>query len=834
LEAPASCHYCELQYTPSGRLAKWSNSEYLPAQEDIERIERLSAAKIITLKNRTYYQVRKRMQGFTDITLIPVHVIYEVDNEFLQPYIFLDKWQNAFQNNARSYLKQIKVELGNQEIPELGLRLVDLEGRPVITLSQLPIYPFRQSLRLVILLTFGLGVLSFLISLRIYVNRHPHQRYQVNLTLIGAILFFRGILYAVGFPGTFLEAELFSPNILAFHWLAPSLGEMTINIVTFTAIIYILYTHSLRISAIVVRKLIRNQTWSWIYMVTSVVLSSLLFKAYIDVFEVINLNSKVDIEFSNIFKTNLYSYLILLDVGSLLLAITLLVFLFLRVNILYLRRYGRTLMFTVVHLAALCAINFLLHPNSKAAAIIVSISLGTYLYILYRSPFRHLLKYNLVNYLLITVVITLVVTYNVVVGIHINQQYKAVQIAERVKGSQSTTTVLSFIKAKRRIETDIDEIRAKRQLASDNRDFVDWLSTNYLENNFKGFEVDAFLYDTTGAPFDPALGGSKYGSAQKFNLNERKGSIQLSAQYPLYQLPNPYSQYTDFFIGSFELYLGSDSTQPVEVVVELQPTNGEAGGLYPSLSMEQSVFDDIKLINSMDHAVYREGILYTKRGQSNFQAILSDFDEILGKTNRRRQDHFEYLEPFEGDRMVLVRYPRQTSLEVITTFSFIFYFFNLASLVFFTLPILTLRLIRNRKLSTSLPLRTKIRLGLVTISILPMLVILALLYPFISQRYYSDARIELSRETQHITNLIESDYSEMQEDPFARQTGIRLFRERISELSAYFSNDINVYDKGGSRIASTQPFISEAGINTNLMHERALDSLQNSSLSDLV
>ncbi len=836
LSAPEGCYLCTLEYGPNGRLADWTNTSYLPTQDKIERIENIGSDRIISLKNRTYYQIRNREKGITRITLIPLYITYEVDNEFLSPFIFLGEWLSRLSDPNQRYLRNIDVEVGTLGDPESGIQIFDNSARPILYLGNLPTLPFRLPVRYGAIVTFILALFVFLFGLRWYVISHSTRKFTVNWILIGVTVAIRVLLYAIDFPGDYLDIQLFSPSILAFHFLAPSLGELTINILTFSVLIYIAYTHLLRIGVLWGRKLSRSPHLVWPVLLGNVALVSLLFKLYIDVFEAITLNSKVDIEFSNIFKTNIFSYLILLDVGTLLFSITLLAIIMLRVNILYCHNHPKRILYFVIQLAFTGLVNQLLHPSSWVASLVVTFSIAIYMVIIYRDPLKHILKQNLVNYLLLTTVISLVVTYNVVVGVHINLQYKAVQIAERVKKSQSTTTVLNFAKAQRRIQRDLSEIQAKHHFASNPRDFLEGLSSEYIEPYFKGFNVETFLYDSTGSPFYPDLPGSEFGPDPNnpFPLQNREGSIKLTMQHPLYQLPHPRGIYSDFFVGSFFIELGQDSSQTVEVLVELRPINREVDGLYPSLSMEQSMFDDLQLISSMNHAVYRDGILYTRRGDGVFPINMDNFEQIQGKTNRIRGKYSEYLEPFEGGRIVVVRYPRQSFVEVITTFSIIFYFFNLASLIFITIPILILRWMRRRRITTSLPLRTKIRFGLITISVLPMLVIIVLLYPFVSQRYYEDAKKELGIETRRITSLIEPAYTLMTKDRFGRITAVRAFENRVGELASYVSDDINIYDRRGLRITSTQPFIAEAGISSDLMNEVALDSLINGKLSELV
>ncbi|MEM7658740.1 MAG: ATP-binding protein, partial [Bacteroidota bacterium] len=179
-------------------------------------------------------------------------------------------------------------------------------------------------------------------------------------------------------------------------------------------------------------------------------------------------------------------------------------------------------------------------------------------------------------------------------------------------------------------------------------------------------------------------------------------------------------------------------------------------------------------------------------------------------------------------------FPQISLFETITTFSFIFYFFSLATLVFLGLPVLGLRSLRSRQFVYDIPLRAKIRFGLLAISILPMIVIIVLLYPFVSSRYEQEARDQLSEETARIATLVQPHYWSLRNDPFSRLTLQRDFQDEILELAKYVQNDINVYDQQGKFIASTQPMVFDMGISTDLMDARALKILKREGTSDLM
>ncbi|MEL7063361.1 MAG: hypothetical protein AAFP00_06450, partial [Bacteroidota bacterium] len=640
-------------------------------------------------------------------------------------------------------------------------------------------------------------------------------------------------LYLVGFPGDYLESDLFSPTVLAFHSLAPSLGELTLNIFTLGALVFVGYLTFLRISNVFFRRIIHDHYVAYPAMLLTTAISAFLIYWYIAVFEAITINSQVDIEFSNIFKTNAFSYLILLDVGMLLLSIILIISGILRLNALYARRYYLSPLFILFQILSIVSCNVYLHQGKPWLSIIASVVMVVILVTLYRIPFRSLLRQDLINYLMLTLSVTILVSYSAIEGVNLNTQLRVTQIAERVLGSQAANTVFGFTKAISKMDVEIQEIQFQQKALPKMDDFRDWVVQKYLAPNFKEFDVSLYAYSQ-----DSTLLVGYDEQQASFGLNspiplEQRGEV-VSDGVSLYQIPNSENKYLDLYVGRFALKLSNDSVPETVFVMELKPSTRKTGGLSPLLLLDQEVSEDIKLINSFDYAIYRDGILYNKRGESSFPIQMEDFEDYKTKTNRIRGDYQEFLEPIGKNKLVVVRYPMQRTFDVLTTFSFIFYFYILASLLVIALPVWILRLLRDRPMIYSIPLRSKIRFGLLTISILPMIVIIVMLYPFVSQRYFADAKRGLIEEASRITQVLDRDFQSLIEDPFGRVTQMRKFRARVLNLENLIQNDINIYDEVGKRIASTQPLIAESGIYTDLMNEEALAVLQQGDRSDYI
>ena len=250
------------------------------------------------------------------------------------------------------------------------------------------------------------------------------------------------------------------------------------------------------------RKLIRKPALAWPISVLIIGLSFALIAAYIKVFEIITVNSQVDIEFSNIFGTSVYSFLILLDVGILLLSVVLVMLLMLRFNVLFGIRENYSPLFLVVHILALIGFSYYFFMESWSLVAISVIAITMFMVVVYRSPFDRLLTYDISNYLILIFVFSLLVTYSVVAGIELKNEVKAEQIASRILGSQVTNTMFDYEISTSSIQTNLDEVRDRMLALNNHTAFRDWLQETYLEPNFRGFDVSLFMYDSDNNRLD--------------------------------------------------------------------------------------------------------------------------------------------------------------------------------------------------------------------------------------------------------------------------------------------------------------------------------------------
>ena len=607
------CHACQLSYSKINRLSSWQNKALLPTQKKVNRLGNIADEPIIQIDNRTYYQIRKKYEDSTSVILIPLRITYKVQNNLLPPFSFLGRSEKAFdQDSKRDYLQQLQVTIGRpKNIFEGDIFLRDEGGDIILTYSNMPVLPFRSLIRFAVLICLVLGGALLAVFLRMYALHKWEYRYFIDISLFVGVIAIRLIMHVTGLPGDYIDSKLFSPNILAFHALAPSLGELTINIFTFAILVWIAYMYFFRISNILYRKIIKNQYLAWPAMFTTLGISSYLLDMYIEVFKRISVNSSVDLDF---FKADLYSFLILLDVGVLLLALGLVIFSLLKLNVLYGHRYGKSPYFLSFHLLAVLVINFLLHQSSPEIALVNSVGVLLLGLCVLRIPFKPILHQDLVNYLVMTMVFSLLVTYNLVVGVELNHQVDAQYIAERIIGNETSKIVVSF----NAVTENVGNNQVEAEIQKDKMDmaeYEDWFIETFFKPSFEDFSYKISTYDyLEGKRLDPvAKNDVSLGPDADFPVT----SIGEKIIDNLYQLPNDDSKNLDLYVGIFKVKFPA-ANDSIQFYVQFSPNSEGREGLYLPLSLDQVDYDNIKLIQSYDYGLYRQGLLYHKQGETTF------------------------------------------------------------------------------------------------------------------------------------------------------------------------------------------------------------------------
>ena len=356
------CIACELTYSEAGRLISWTQSEYLPPKNKIERLSKIEADEAFLQTSRRFYvQMVTQENNRKRVILIPIYIQYQVKNNFLVPYVFLGRYSSLFNYEDRKNVKPFDRVGGSNFV-----RLVSpKDGGYLITYKGLPVNRLRSDIRELALALFALGLVGFILTARMYSIRFSKAKYKDSIFFFGVVLI-RIVLGVLGIPGhDYVDLELFSPGVAAMHeWFAPTLGDMSLNILIFLLLTWLLYKNFFRKANVIYRKILKIPALSYVFAASAILISCLLIRLHFDLFRQVINSSQVPIEFTNIFQTNIFSFLILLDIGLMLLAFGYIMILLLRFNLMFGKKLNYSWKFIGASVVLLLIINgFLFLPN---------------------------------------------------------------------------------------------------------------------------------------------------------------------------------------------------------------------------------------------------------------------------------------------------------------------------------------------------------------------------------------------------------------------------------------------------------------------------------------
>lgn len=825
------CTTCELLYDDSGKLVSWSNNEFLPPKNRIDRISKIHRDEDFLLTpGKTYLQIMSQEEKFTRVVLVPVYIEYKVSSNFLIPYVFLGRYSDLFSEKDRS--EEIRP---NENIREKFIRLESPKNGSFLTgLKGLPIERFREPVRKAVLLLFAIGLIGLLILIRSYTMAYWRPRYWSDALLLILLPGIRLLFWLINVPGDYVEYPLFSPELLAFNdILAPSLGDLTFNILTFFFVVWILYKNLFRYLNLAYRRLFKTLNLKWSIAALNLVMSCLLIKLYFEIFKTIIDNSTIAIEFTNIFKTDLYSYVILMDMGLLLVSFIFAIILLLRFNALLGERLNNKYGFISFQVGILLAVNVLLHLPEFAPAMVASFSLGAILLMIYRLPQARIAQFDLPNFLILLAVGASLSAFSLLDGLDSRNRHFLTKIADKVLEDRREKANTGCTKAGYSIDKPNEQtaIRLKFQELDGVGEFVDWFQIEYLDDNFGVFERRLAAYDQHGNRVDNNL---EFQS--QFNPFSTPDEESIIIPDKLYRIPSQSDRFIDAFMAIFRFEI--DTSLQLTFLLELSSNPYGLGSISPIVLVNSTTYQEEESFSSYDYAIYIGNKLYATNGHGTFGVNLTGSLVKEEPFFHKEDDYVEYVKSVSDgrpgvSRTIVVRYPRQAISEVFTTFSLVFYFFGFAMLVFMVFPAFFAGLVEKGFSIGALPIRTKIRGALVLVSIAPILGIILFLYPFIDNRFNEQARAEIIEETRRIAKLVQKDLQQI-EGRVEWSVITHSVENALAELGQTVPYDVNIFDHEGRLISSTELALYQSDILSGLMNADAHTDLRYGFFSNLV
>lgn len=813
------------------QLIDWNNSELMPSPRILRDLCTYPNRRTLQDKNKIYYFLRHEAPPYHLVTLLPVAVDYRVSNSLLPRTLFLGHY--AHDAAVREAMDKFEVHLRQVDG---GIKLFDGGDNFVYSLTVPDLRVFTQHTRMLVVLIGGLALVLLLVGMY---HALKDRGLRLGRVRIGGVWFFLGIatlvrwaLLAYGMPGQYVATSMFSPTILAIGAYAPSLGDLLLDVILLLSAAWLLVRHHRRHISLLYRRALRNEMVAWTVQCAILALSVVFTGWFFSFVQSIIEHSVINFEFENVFELGPYSYLAFAMIGAVLVAWLLIMLELMRFSFHFLRHGGWPK--ALLSLAWLAAVTYLITGLDFAYLVSVPVVIALCQIIYARTSRGVVLKLDLPNFLLVIFMFSLLTMVGIVKGNDSRANFQMQLLADQQSDDHDLITEFVFDRV-------VEEVEAEAFLLdyTEVKGLARRLKEQFFESSFKGYEVRIFIYDKDTVLLDKTGDYRPYLLPNSNPSLEQMGSTTMTDG--LYLVKYYKGLFENLYIGEFQLLLRSLGM--MTVWVELQPTEILPNRLYPQLLLDDHVRYRAMIANEFDYAVYKEGKLFRKHSDEPFPIFYAGPRVAApGTVQMQRDDRYQHLYAQEGNGQVVdVRRPLLRAFDAVNVFSYIFYFYILASIALMA-PVWLVRVVRGPIRLRNLSLKARIQAFFLFLSILPLFIVVFFLTPYIKEHIFKDIRRELQLQTQQIASYIREDYLKLRRRSTTysalhgglRQSLSETLDERLASIEKAFGNDINIYFSNGKLHRTTQPAIFELGLTSSYMNPDVYRAIRSGRISDIV
>lgn len=247
---------------------------------------------------------------------------------------------------------------------------------------------------------------------------------------------------------------------------------------------------------------------------------------------------------------------------------------------------------------------------------------------------------------------------------------------------------------------------------------------------------------------------------------------------------------------------------------------------YPELLVDRSV-SDLPDLSDYSYGYYQDGQLVRRVGQYAYGFELEAISDTAAGSHFFDTDEYNhYLYRIDSDNVMLIGKPHPTLLSRISPFSYLFIWFSVIAVACYFM----FRFGRLRRLVTE-SLRNRLQVAFLGVILSSFIIVGIVVTVFL-------VRLNAEKDKENLLERALSILVEMQHKFGNTGNLADVPQGEMSNMLVKFSNvffsDINVYDPGGTLVASSRPQIFEEGLISGLMNPDALARLRSGVESMIV
>ncbi|MBU1371824.1 MAG: GHKL domain-containing protein [Bacteroidetes bacterium] len=793
-----------LQIFKKDKLVFWSDNE-------------VTASNFSSLKEGTsfinyqtgWYEVIKKQEGdFSFIFLILVQSQYPYQNKYLD-----NNFNNDFIVNKSiqiASLKDIKVaDIKNIE----GKYLFSIKRNP--NNFNMPYSNIEIGMWILGFLTFSLLINSIC---KFYADKGYHIGAIALLSICFVLLRYLGLKYH--FPDAIYSLELFKPNIYASNFYFPSFADLFLNIITILWIVIFIYSYKNKIF-----KPIQNPWLGYPILIYLGVFIIFISYAYSNVFFGLIFNSNVNFKVSNLVNLNWLSVF-----GILMMMLGLLSFYIIVDILISLSFYIKIEIKTKLILFGGCFLFYSIYEIFQGNFTVFFILIFALILIIGRLIYNHNGQMIFPALLIVSLIFATLVSIKLTRFDNIKELEIRKRLVLRLETVDDPYAIVSFYEIERNIPEDPNLKSIFKQGSPNIKKIINEFNSNYLGGYLNKFSCNTYIFNDKDSLIN------KHTNTQLIFFKKRveKGSIKVSNYF--YRLNNSFGS-QDYFalipIKDNGINLGT-------VVLDLTSKQLETYGAFPQLLQNGKKDSQIDFAD-YSYAFYENKKLVNQYGNYVYDLKNNDFKGKLKDFVILKKNGFDHLifKP-SSKNTIVVTHESSTFWRELASLSFFFIIFLIFALLIvsykwlwsvissYELNIRSLRLkffLSNNKLLY----KTRIQVALVLAVVSSLLIIGIITFSYISIQYKDQQKDLIKGKIKVIASAFEENISNEFNSINGDEKNIS-----FDEFSKMYGTDLNLYNKDGKLLYSTQYKIYAIGLIAERMNAQAYINLHLKQKSEFI
>lgn len=733
------------------------------------------------------------------------------DEERLFVGAFLVKNQYKFENEdlVNEFSQCLAPHLkGEITFTTAGYPVHDKDGRVLFSILPDKEKGRNHTLELIVFFCYIIG---FVILFQLLINAFQRLLISKPFLLIGfpiSVVLLRYSWLKSGFSGFFRDFELFNPELFASSEMAPSLGDLIINVCIFYFLVHFLLKRT--------RNWFEKGNLRLKLVVFVVPLFLVSFYVAFQINEIIKslvYNSKISFDLEHLFDLDLYSFLSIALIGASFYAY----FKFIQYIIIQLKKSQfewNRLAFLWAITSFIYIITDQLYFNQSILTSFWPIFLsGSLLWFHYKEK-----DYKFVHVISMLAFIAFYASY-ILQGYTSDQEREIRKFrAETIAQDKDYVTEIEYTELESKLDAD-EFVLPYFNGYFDHSVFSEKIEEQYFSRLKDKYQLKFFLYD----------------SRQNIREDPRNFDVKEFSRFQdIVDQSGARSDISDhvYFINDYTDKLSYITVSPIfghdslygYLVTELRSTKFPEDIGLPSLLLDDRT-TTLNQLKNYSIAKYVDNKLVTRKGNFNYPTITSSW---FARKNdfTTRDDYSHYIYQDEPGNYTLVSKEVSSGLSLFTSFSYLLIIFG----VLLLLP-LAYNQLQQEISFKNIKLNVKIQAVLISLIFIT-LVAFAIGAGMYVAKQNLETNKDLIKEKIGSVKIELENKLRSQESLDASESEYLEFL--LKKFSTVFVTDINIYDRKGDLLASSQPKIYSQGLISKKMNTAAFRAIQLNNSSEYI